>query len=91
MPCAHGPDLDPAAVVVYAGHVSVLAVDVLAEDVARLEDAPAGGGGAAVRRPVVVVRQQKVPADRRLGDGSATEWSVTKDNSCSLELWRPRS
>ena len=72
--------LDPAAVVVYAGHVSVLAVDVLAEDVARLEDAPAGGGGAAVRRPVVVVRQQKVPADRRLGDDSAllTELSVNQ-------------
>ena len=76
MSSAYGPDLDPAAVVVYAGHVSVLAVDVLAEDVARLEDAPAGGGGAAVRRPVVVVRKQKVTADRRLGDDSATELSA---------------
>ena len=54
----------PVLVVVDAGHVLVLAENVLPENVPGLEDAPAHG--APVRGAVVVVRQQKVPTDGRL-------------------------
>ena len=62
------PD-DPVLVVIDAGHVLVLAENVLPENVPRLKDVLAHGtpvGGA-----VVVVRTQKVPTDGRLiGAGS---------------------
>ena len=54
----------PVLVVVDAGHVLVLAENVLPENMPGLEDALAHG--APVRRAVVVVRTQKVPTDGRL-------------------------